>query len=166
MELIFIRTQRIYPSMTYLCKRPLHYSDVTMGTIASQITSLTIVYSIIYSDADQRKHQSSASLAFVRGIHRGPVSSPHKWPVTRKMFPFDDVIMSGWVLYRQLELSKLTRPDLHHVVGLFILRDVRQSLEYPCALRVLRTSLHGFLGSLVIQSLGICCLRMMGISVK
>ena len=64
-----------------------------MGAIASQITSLTIVYSIVYSDADQRKHQSSASLAFVRGIHRGPVNSPHKWPVTRKMFPFDDVIM-------------------------------------------------------------------------
>ena len=70
-----------------------HYSDVIMGTIASEIASLTIVYSTIYSDADQRKHQSSASLAFVWGIHRGPVNSPHKWPVTRKMFPFDDVIM-------------------------------------------------------------------------
>ena len=70
-----------------------HYCDVIMGGIASQITSLTIVYSTLYSDADQRKHQSSASLAFVRGIHRGPVNSPHKWPVTRKMFPFDDVIM-------------------------------------------------------------------------
>ena len=46
-----------------------------MGTIASQITSLTIVYSTVYSDADQRKHQSSASLAFVRGIHRRPVSN-------------------------------------------------------------------------------------------
>ena len=66
-----------------------------MGTIASQITSLTIVYSTVYSDADQRKHQSSASLAFVRVIQRGPVNSPHKWPVTRKMFPFDDVIMNG-----------------------------------------------------------------------
>ena len=64
-----------------------------MGAIAYQITSLTIVYSTVYSDADQRKHQSSASLTFVRGIHRGPVNSPHKWPVTRKMFPFDDVIM-------------------------------------------------------------------------
>ena len=64
-----------------------------MDEIASQITSLTIVYSIVYSDADQRKHKSSASLAFVRGIHQGPVNSPHKWPVTRKMFPFDDVIM-------------------------------------------------------------------------
>ena len=75
-----------------------HYNDVTMGAIASQITSLTIVYSIVYSDADQRKHQSSASLAFVRGIHRGPVNSPHTWPVTRKMFPFDDVIMNWAVM--------------------------------------------------------------------
>ena len=64
-----------------------------MGAIASQITSLTIVYSTVYSGADQSKHQSSASLAFVWRIHRGPVNSPHKWPVTRKMFPFDDVIM-------------------------------------------------------------------------
>ena len=71
----------------------LHYEDVIMGAMASQITSLTIVYSTVYSGADQRKHQSSASLAFVRGIHRWPVNSPHKWPVTRKMFPFDDVIM-------------------------------------------------------------------------
>ena len=65
-----------------------------MSMMAPQITSLTIVYSIVYSDADQRKHQSSASLAFVRGIHRRPVNSPHKWPVTRKMFPFDDIIMN------------------------------------------------------------------------
>ena len=71
----------------------MHYGDVIMGMIASQITSFTIVYSTVYSGANQRKHQSSASLAFVRGIHRGPVNSPHKWQVTRKMFPFDDVIM-------------------------------------------------------------------------
>ena len=64
-----------------------------MGAVASQITSLTIVYSTVYSDADQRKHQSSTSLAFVRGIHRGPVNSPHKRPVTRQMFSFDYVIM-------------------------------------------------------------------------
>ena len=70
-----------------------HYNDVTMSVIASQITSLGIVYSIVYSGADQRKHQSSAALAFVRRIHRGPVNSPHKRPVTRKMFPFHDVIM-------------------------------------------------------------------------
>ena len=62
-----------------------HYSDVrisTILTIASQITSLTIVYLTVYSDADQINHQSSVSLAFVWGIHR-------------KMFPFDDVIM--WI---------------------------------------------------------------------
>ena len=70
-----------------------HHTDVIMGAIASQITSLTIVYSTAYSDADQRKHQSSASLAFVWGIHLWPVNSPHKWPVTRKMFPFGDAIM-------------------------------------------------------------------------
>ena len=66
-----------------------------MGAMASQITSSTIVYSTVYSGADQRKHQSSASLAFVRGMHRWPVNSPHKRPVTRKMFPFDDVLMVG-----------------------------------------------------------------------
>ena len=48
-----------------------YYNDVIMSAMASQITSLTIVYSIVYSGADQRKHQSSASLAFVRGIPRG-----------------------------------------------------------------------------------------------
>ena len=71
----------------------IHYNNVIMSAMASQITRLTIAYSKVYSGADQRKHQSSASLAFVRGIHRWPVNSPHKWPVTRKMFPFDDVIM-------------------------------------------------------------------------
>ena len=70
-----------------------HYYDVITGAMASQITSLMIVYSTVYSSADQRKHQSSASLAFVRGIHRRPVNSLHKGPVTRKIFPFDDVIM-------------------------------------------------------------------------
>ena len=70
-----------------------HYNDVIMGAIASHITSLTIDYSTVYSDADQRKHQSSSSLAFMRGIHWGPVNSQHKWSITRKMFPVDDVIM-------------------------------------------------------------------------
>ena len=63
-----------------------------MSTVVSQITSLANVYSTVYSDAHQIKHQSSAPLAFVRGIHRGPVNSPHKGPVTRKLLPFDDVI--------------------------------------------------------------------------
>ena len=70
-----------------------HYSDDIMGEMASQITSIPIVYLSVYSGADQRKHQSPASLAFMRRIHRWPVNSPYKGPVTRKMFPFDDAIM-------------------------------------------------------------------------
>ena len=80
-----------------------HYSDVIMCVIMSQITSRTLVYSTVYSGADRRKHQSSASLAFVRGIHRWPVHSPHKWPVTRKMFRFDDVIMFSGVGERLID---------------------------------------------------------------
>ena len=72
----------------------LHYDDIAMGAMASQITSLKIVYSTVYSGADQRKHQSSASQAFVQGFQRGLVNSPHKWPVTWKMFP---LIMSSCI---------------------------------------------------------------------
>ena len=74
------------------CER--HYCEVLMGATASQITSLMIVYSTVHSGADQRKHQSSASLAFVRGIPWWPVNSLHKGPVTWKMIPSHDVIMS------------------------------------------------------------------------
>ena len=69
-------------------------NDAIMTAMASQITSLTIVSSTVYSGADQRKYQSSELLAFVWGIHRWPVNSPHKEPVTRKMFPSDDFIMT------------------------------------------------------------------------
>ena len=69
-----------------------------MGEIASQITSPAIVYSTVYSDADQRTHQSLAS----------PWTGefPHKWPVTRKMFPFDDVIMSMMIITRMGSMHK------------------------------------------------------------
>ena len=100
----FFQCSSVLPS--FKKKRKEHYNDVIMGAIASQITSPTIVYSFVYSDADQRKHQSSASLAFVRGIHRGPVNSPHKWPVTRKMFPFDDVIMATPKITKQMRANK------------------------------------------------------------
>ena len=62
----------------------IHYRGIIMSAVAFQITRLTIVYSTVYSGADQRKHQSSALLAFVQGIHRWPVNSPHKWPVTQE----------------------------------------------------------------------------------
>ena len=70
-----------------------HCNDVITIAMASQITSLTIVHSTVYSGVDQRKHQSFASLTFLRGNHRWPVNSPHKGSVTRKIFSFDDVIM-------------------------------------------------------------------------
>ena len=60
----------ISASVKYIDMRSTHYTDVIMTTIASQITSITVVYSTVYPDADQRKHQGSASLAFVWGIHR------------------------------------------------------------------------------------------------
>ena len=72
-----------------------------MSAMASHSTGVSIVYSTVCSGADQRKHQSSASLAFVRGLHRWPVNSPHNGPVTRKMLPFDDVIMMSTSIPRQ-----------------------------------------------------------------
>ena len=85
-----------------------HYSDVIMSVMASQITSVSIVCTTVCSGADQRKHQSSASQAFVRGIHRWPVNSAYKGQVTRKVFPFDDVIMWRSVTHR----SHLQVPNL------------------------------------------------------
>ena len=94
------------PDTTVLLVWDVHYSDVIMSAMVSQINSLTIIYSTVYSGAYQRKYESSASLAFVRGIHQWAVISPHTWPVTRKMFIFDDVIMNthfpwklnyGWI---------------------------------------------------------------------
>ena len=70
-----------------------HYSNVIMSAMASQITSLMVVFSTVYPGADQIKHQSFAPLAFVRGIHRWPVNSAHERPVTWKTLPFDDVII-------------------------------------------------------------------------
>ena len=68
-----VSIKRIGPTLKnydWLIDWPNHYIDVIMTTMASQITSLAVVYSSVYLDADQRKHQSSASLAFVWGIHR------------------------------------------------------------------------------------------------
>ena len=85
------------------------YCVIIMSAMAFQITNLTIVYSTVYSGADQRKHPNSMSLAFVWGIHLWPVNSAHKGPVTRKMLPFDDVSMS-WGQF-QLEMLKISSLD-------------------------------------------------------
>ena len=82
---------------------PWHYSDVIMSAMASETTGVAIVYSTVSSGADQWKHRSPASLSFVRGIHRWPVNSPYKRPVTLKMFLFDDVVMA--LLYRSLWMN-------------------------------------------------------------
>ena len=91
-----------------------------MSAIVSQITSLTIVYSTVYSGADPRKHKSSASLAFVWGIYRWPVNSPHKGPVTQKMLPFDDVIMGR---YRR----EKTKPHIKKLTA-FVLTGLYRAL--------------------------------------
>ena len=78
----------------YIC----HYSDVIMSMMASQITGVMIVYSTVCSGTGQRKHQSSASLAYVRGIHRWPVNSPHKGPVTWRGKCFHLMTSSCFVL--------------------------------------------------------------------
>ena len=77
----------------FMCRLKKHHNDVIMSAMVFQIISRTTVNSIVHSVTDQRKHQSSASLAFVRGIHLWPVNSPRKGPVTRKMLPFDGFIM-------------------------------------------------------------------------
>ena len=99
-----------------------HYSDVIMGMMAAQITSLSIVYSTLCSGADPRKHQSSALLAFVRGIHRWPVNSPHKGPVSWKKFPFDDVIMQCDSSYNTINF--LPKPHQRHPIARRLGRDM------------------------------------------
>ena len=112
-----------------------HYDDVIMGTMASQfttmvsqITSLTIVYSTVYSGTDQRKHQTSASLAFVRGIHRGPVNFPHKWPLTRRCF---HLMTSSWSFEMAYEVSPYDH-ELHVFICLTILRQYKQRSIILC----------------------------------
>ena len=80
-----------------------YFSDVVMIATVSQITGTSIVCSTVCSGADQRKHQSYASLTFVRGIHRWLVDSPHKGLVPRKMFPFDDVILCSIFFLNDLD---------------------------------------------------------------
>ena len=95
---------------------PIHYNDIIMCAMASQLNGLTIVNSAVYSGTDQCKHQSSAPLAFVHEIHRWPVDSPHKGPITRKIFPFDDVIM--WWLH--FVVARRTPKTVTTTFGIFL----------------------------------------------
>ena len=119
-----------------------HYDDVIIGTIASQITCLTSVYSTVYSGAYQSKHQSSASLAFVWGIHRGPVNSPHKWPVTRKMFPFDDVIMETLTHHRPFVRGIYSSPAYVILKVSLVLARTSRRTNSQVACDIMRNGTH------------------------
>ena len=82
-----------------------HYSDVIMSVMVSPITGISIVYPPVCSDIDQSKHQSCTSLVFVREIHWWPLNSPHKGPITQKMFPFDDVIIFNENVWISIRIS-------------------------------------------------------------
>ena len=88
--LVRLNVNLLKPAVVYSFHN-FQYSDIMMSVMASQITSVSIFYQPFCSDADQRKHQSYTSLAFVRGIHQWPVDSHNKGPVMQKMFPFDEV---------------------------------------------------------------------------
>ena len=90
-----------------------HYSDAINSAMASQITGASNVCSTVCSGADQRKHHSSVSLAFVRRIHRWPVDSPHKIPITQKMYPIDYVIMK----------RRIGNRDSHYKINIVWLRS-------------------------------------------
>ena len=99
-------------SISMICVIPIweiHYNEGIMSEMASQITSVSIVYSTLCSIANHRKHQCSASLTFVRGTHRSPVNSPHKGPVTRKM----TLALRPWVRCCKMplgdEMTQITR---------------------------------------------------------
>ena len=103
-----------------------------MGTIASQITSLTIVYSIVYSDPDQRKNESSASLAFVWGIHRDRWIPRTKGQLRGKCF---HLMTSSWNLPAAGETSKLSRPmDLTWHYDYY--QITRANVKLSCLMRI------------------------------
>ena len=94
-----------------------HYSEVIMSAMASQITVVSIIYITVCAGADQRKHQSSVSLGFLRGFHRWRVNSPHKGSVTWKMFPFEDAITTKWPCFVDNKyVSEEKRPFKFHQI--------------------------------------------------
>ena len=93
-----------------------HYNDVIMSAMAFQTTGVSIVYLTVSSGADQGEHESFASLAFVRGIHRWPANSQHKGPVTRKMFPLNDVIMKSTLDQFMAWCRQVTNPLLQPIL--------------------------------------------------
>ena len=102
-----------------------------MSTMSSQITSVSIVYLSICSGPDQRKHQSSVSLAFVRGIHRWPVNSPHKGPVMRKMFSFDESSWKFHTFWHHRLVNRHTARCCYNAVNFLIKIHKRHPIVHP-----------------------------------
>ena len=96
-----------------------HYNDVIMTTIASQITSLTIAYSTVYSDADQRKHQSSASLAFVWGFHRDRWIPRTKGQLRGKCFHLMTSSCYNYMWMQHITVKSTSRSECSLTITLF-----------------------------------------------
>ena len=139
----------------YVVNVIVHHNDVLMGAIASQITSLTIVFSVIYLDTDQRKHQSSASLAFVWGIHRGR-------PVTRKMFPFDDVITTLMLQERNQRNNVIELINFSHFLLVALLCENICMQAYKIHQRLIHSHIIFFLWIMLLKRFCqfLCSLRL------
>ena len=127
--------------MTHVKSIAIYDNDVIMSAMVSHITGVSMVFSIACSGADQRKHQSSAPLAFVRGIYQWPINSPHKGPVTRKMFPIDDVIMTT-IRFHQTHASYM-----YHIyqIMVFVLCSKSMTLITPFLLFMSIDIIKGYL---------------------
>ena len=111
---VIICRSSVHSCLPCECSCPLQWHHNECG--ASQIFSASIVCSNVGSGADQRIHQSSASLAFVRGSHQSLVNSMHKRPVTQKMFPIDDIIMHT----ARAAGSCISCPECQHIIHSYL----------------------------------------------
>ena len=103
-----------------------HYNDITTSVMVSQITGLAILYSTVYTSADQRKNQSSALPVFA-------VNSPHKGLLTRKMFPFDDVIMQKLYHYINDDTIEITLQQTTH--NWYDINQITESVSFEAIFR-------------------------------
>ena len=119
----------------YTCS---HYSDVIMSMMASHTTGILVVYWNVCSGADKKNTKAPRHLAFVRGIHRWTVSTPHQGPVTRKMFPFDNVIMyTTWWAH---SIKRSNRLFSHIMPHLACLRS-DDVVSFDCTTKVMTSQL-------------------------
>ena len=117
-------------------------ASVEVWECINNFTGNSTVYPTVCLGA-HKKHKSSASLAIVRGINRWPVDSPYNGPVTRKMFPFDDVIMWNFVSVFSRKMLSLTIGNRSPVPQYFVITDACR------VLRVCSTNFHVFVYTVI-----------------